>query len=779
VRTEIEGIVQGVGFRPHLHRLATELDLAGWVLNTSSGVLLELEGPAACIDEFMLRARDEAPPLSRILVIRSIRLPSVGLSGFAIRPSIRHEDELTLLCPDVAVCGDCLRELFDPADRRYRYPFINCTNCGPRYSIVESLPYDRAATTMSEFEMCAECRAEFGDPRDRRYHAQPIACPRCGPRARYVSGEDSSERESALADTVALLLGGGIVAIKGIGGFHLACRADRDDVVLELRRRKRRSFFKPLAVMVRESQLEELFVVSRESLALMQSPPSPIVLLPLRPEPDCCRLSEYVAPNLDRIGVMLPYSPLHHILLADCAVPLVMSSANLSDEPIIADNELALDRLRDICDGFLLHDRQIHARCDDSVIAPGEVEPPAMLRHSRGYSPFPLALQDDGPDILAFGGDLKTTFAASRGRFVFLSPHLGDGEHLETYSLFRATWDNYRSLFGLRPEAIACDLHPGYHTGRWAAELAQQYGIPLVRVQHHHAHMAALLAEYNLQGEQTAIIADGTGYGEDGTMWGGEVLRGSAAHCERLAHLRHIPLAGGDAAVKQPWRIALGLLHAAFPGAIPEYVARLIGKLTAPELHKQGSNEETAATSATVLPDTTEVKAVIRMLDSGTNVVQTSALGRLFDGVAALLGICPVASYEGQAPMELEAVARLHGPEGLVPPSLPDGGQRGTIDWSGIVRECLKQSTVSKSARLFHAWAARQFLHAALAATAPNQPEQLLGSGGCFQNSLFCAELHRLCDKRGIALVRHSLIPPGDGGLALGSLLIARDRLRS
>ena len=779
-RLEFEGIVQGVGFRPFLHRLAAELGLAGWVLNTSAGVLLEIEGAPADVGAFIERVPLEAPALSRILVTRVRRLPPLGYHEFAIHPSRLEAGALTLLCPDVAVCPDCLREMWDHADRRYRYPFINCTNCGPRYTIVRSLPYDRPATVMSSFPLCPDCLAEYEDPRNRRYHAQPVACPVCGPRLWFAATNGAELEGDALAHATAVLQAGGSLAIKGLGGFHLACRADSNEVVLRLRRRKGRTFFKPLALMLRDLEMAATICeLNGETVEWLQSAASPIVLSPLRQGAPGPRISRYVAPNLDRLGIMLPYTPLHHLLMAALDVPLVMTSGNLSEQPVLGDNAAAVHELGPLCDGFLLHDRPIHARCDDSVLSAGEGEC-IMFRHSRGFCPFPLALPQPGPSVLALGGDIKTTFAASRGQFAFLSPHLGDASHIANYVFFRDTWEHYRKLFGLQPEAVACDQHPGYYSARWAAELAEELGVPLIKVQHHHAHLAALLTEHGLEGTFPALVADGTGYGADGTIWGGEVLLGNERECRRIAHLRPVMLPGGDAAAEEPWRIALALLHQAAPELEEDYARRLLDGSLWAATEEQLTGWIGAGNDPSYAPPTGDEVALIRgMLRSGTSFVASTALGRLFDGITALLGINLHATYEGQPPMECEALLSSlpdPGPDCLDPRMVGEEGD--VIDWAPLVRLMAGEpGGVALWAWRFHYWCAYAFGVILAGHPALREAPRVLASGGCLQNATFRRLLARYLGERGKELLTHKDVPPGDGGLSLGVLRVALARM--
>ncbi len=778
-RIEYEGIVQGVGFRPFLHRLAQELQLPGWVLNSSAGVLLELEGRREQLEAFIARAVLEAPPLSRILVQRVRYLPALGFTGFNIKPSVEEAGALTLLCPDVAICPDCIRELFDPADRRYHYPFINCTNCGPRYTIVRDLPYDRPQTTMSSFPLCPDCLREYSAVDNRRYHAQPIACPQCGPQLWLESAAGRRVDGDPVARAAELLLDGAVVAIKGLGGFHLACRADLDDAVLLLRQRKQRSFFKPLAVMLPSlAAIRQVCEVDAAARDWLCSPQAPVVLLPLQAGASGAAISRYVAPHLDRLGVMLPYTPLHLLLLAAVGVPLVMTSGNLSAEPIVADNAGARAKLAMLADALLLHDRPIHARCDDSVLAADGAGGCTMLRHSRGFSPFPLALPDAGPSVLAFGGDIKTTFAVSRGRLAFLSPHLGDADQLATYQFFRETWEHYRRLFDLRPDAVACDLHPGYHTARWAAELAQELDVPLLKAQHHHAHLVSLLTERGLSGPLLALVADGTGYGADGAIWGGELLYGDANACQRLAHLRPIQLLGGDAAVREPWRIALALICDTAPERAEEYCAALVsGELERRMRQRLPGRLAAAVDPSWTAPEAHELRLALQMLRSGRQCVLSTALGRLFDGVAALIGLTLRTTYEGQAPMELEALLSAAPDQAPLTPLEYERHDSG-LDWRPLVT-CLLDATLppAQASWLLHRWIAQGCMSALLASGKLGPQRQLLASGGCLQNTALRNLLAAACAQQGVALITHREVPAGDGGLALGVLRIAQARL--
>jgi len=635
----LSGVVQGVGFRPFVFNLAERFGLHGWVLNNSGGVEIEAEGPPDAVEAFVVALTANAPPLARIEAIEVRPGAPRGYVGFEIRHSERQEGRYQLISPDIATCPDCLRELLDPADRRYRYPFINCTNCGPRFTIIADIPYDRPDTTMRVFPMCPDCQREYDDPRDRRFHAQPNACPVCGPQVELVekSTNDRLVGSDALRRTAELLRAGAIVAIKGLGGFHLACDATDARAVRTLRERKRRPH-KPFAVMLTDMERVRAHChVTPEEEALLASPQCPIVLLPWRR--DASSVVDGVAPGYAYLGVMIPYTPLHHVLLRDVARPLVMTSGNLTEEPIAAENAEALERLGLLADAFLLHNREIYARYDDSVWfvprAPGTPteparSPPQPIRRARGYAPFPIRLPFVAGQMLACGAEIKNTFCATRDEYAFVSQHVGDMENLLTLDHFERTVALYERLFRIAPERIAHDLHPGYMATRYACERARTEGLPSIAVQHHHAHLAACLADNGWQPKSGPVIAatlDGTGYGLDGHIWGGEWLVGDYAGFRRAAQLEYLPLPGGDAATRNPWRIAYS------------YLWVLLGKADVP------------------IPDgvsSAQVALLRQQVDRRVNCPLTSSMGRLFDAVSALLGVCLEASYEAQAAIELE-----------------------------------------------------------------------------------------------------------------------------
>ncbi len=676
----------------------------------------------------------------------------------------------TPVSPDVAVCTACLAEMLDPADRRFRYPFINCTDCGPRFTIVESLPYDRPKTTMRAFAMCPLYQAEYDDPASRRFHAQPNACPECGPSLEFLGARASRpqqraggprtqvETEAALEAAGSMLDAGRIVAIKGVGGFHLACDATSDEAVAELRRRKGRGG-KPFAVMVPDlAAAHGLARIDADEERLLESRERPIVLVAKRPVGAPPRLSDQVAPGQAMLGLVLPYSPLHHLLLAGRI--LVMTSGNRSEEPICREDDEALERLGDLADAFLLHDRAIHAVCDDSVVRlfAGHELP---MRRSRGYAPMPIALppvEPPAPPLLAVGAELKATFCLARGGRAFLSQHIGDLGNLETLAAFERMVDHLSGLFRIEPERIACDLHPDYLGTRWALALAAERGLPLVRVQHHHAHIAAVMAEHGLTGEKPVLGAsfDGTGYGLDGAIWGGEILLADYTRAQRLAHLRYAPLPGGDAAIRHPRRMALAHLAAA------------------------GIDWHPHLPPVAATPDR-ERRILARQLATGFGTVPTSSMGRLFDAVAPLAGLCQDAHYEGQAAMELEAAAAAVG-------IADDGATRYRFALrdeehllldpapllAAVVRDRLRGEDPGRIARRFHAAVAHALVAACLHGRRKTGVSIVALSGGVFQNVLLLRLAIEGLARAGFEVLTHRKVPPNDGGLALGQAVIAR-----
>ena len=762
----VTGVVQGVGFRPFVHRIATELGLAGFVGNDSGAVFLEIQGRRADVTEFGRRLRAEAPPLARITGVSVADLVAdPGCPAeFQIVASQLVAGTTTPIPPDIAVCDDCVAELFDPHHRRYRHPFVTCTNCGPRFTIIKALPYDRPATTMSAFAMCARCAAEYHDPADRRFHAQPIACPDCGPTLTFRSAAGQvSGSDGALAATHRALASGAVVAIKGIGGYHLACAVNDATAVTALRARKARGA-KPFAMLVRDLDVARRYAhIDDAEAAVLSGPARPIVLLRRRP---AAPVAEAVAPGSPLLGLMLPYSPLHHLLLAPVPgiagpVPgaLVLTSANRSDEPIYFTDNDAAQRLPMLCDAVLDHDRPIHVPCDDSVVRvvtdeAGTHELP--IRRSRGYAPLPVDIGRDGPAVLAVGGELKNTFCLTDGPRAYLSGHIGDMATWETLRAFERAVGQLSEIRG-DPQRLAADLHPGYHTRNWAERHAEDR--PLDLVQHHHAHVVSLLAEHGRLGEPIVGVSfDGTGYGCDETIWGGEILTlGTRSHrFVRAGHLLAVPLPGGDAAVRNPWRMALSQLWMADIDWTPDLAP--VAAATADELRLTRSQ-----------------------LETGTGCVQCSSMGRLFDAVASLLGVRHRIDYEGQAAIELEALAESAG-QPCELPSLPLAVHPdGVIDPAPMVQTLVSALYAGTPPALLAA-----AFHRAIAVAVAEVVTQVAGdrtlvglTGGVFQNVLLLSECCNHLQKKGFEVLTHHIVPPNDGGLALGqaavSVLIAQE----
>jgi len=753
----VRGVVQGVGFRPFVYRLAQEERLTGFVGNDTDGVNIEIEGPEKRVEAFLVRLRSQAPALARIDSVTVREMALAGDSGFQIIASEVLGKVSTGIPADAATCPDCLRELLDPRDRRYRYPFINCTNCGPRFTITRRIPYDRPQTSMAKFTMCEACQREYDDPLNRRFHAQPNACWKCGPRVWLMQEADSASvsGEEAVKQTIQMLMAGKIVAIRGVGGFHLSVDATNQAAVMRLRDRKRR-YGKPLAIMVRDLEAaHQVCVLTAEEEALIITPARPIVLARRR---DGCRIAEGVAPGIPWLGIYLPYAPLQHLLFADPRVhALVMTSGNLSEEPIAIDNVEARTRLGGIADAFLMHDREILQRCDDSVAAVVDGAP-QLVRRARGFVPIGVELPFDVPPLLAVGGHLKNVFALARGRFAYQSQHLGDLENLIGLEFFRESLDHLMRTFEIEPEIVAHDLHPGYLSAAWAREWAQERGLKLIAVQHHHAHVAGCMAEHGLTGKEIGLALDGTGYGSDGKIWGGEVLIASLTGFERFAHLEYVPMPGGEAAIKEPWRMALGALHAARFDVESEELMRLVG-----------AREN-------------EARVLARMMDRGVNVPLTSSLGRLFDAVAAVVLGRRVVDYEAQAAIELEGLA-VDEPDDVPGYALEFTGG----DWAARVP--MKMSTASlwrelltdlqigmdktRIAARFHTGVAEGFVKAAMLARSATGISQVMLSGGCMHNRRLARLLRVKLETEGFEVYQHRNVSPGDGGLSYGQVVVA------
>jgi hydrogenase maturation protein HypF len=765
-RIHITGIVQGVGFRPFVYNLAARLKLTGWVKNTSAGVDIEVDGKKNILDDFIQSLHDEAPPLSHIDTLSASFLPENGFSVFEIVHSENVDGAFQPISPDVAICDDCLRELYDPHDRRFHYPFINCTNCGPRFTIIKDIPYDRPKTTMSGFDLCTDCAHEYQDPLNRRFHAQPLACPVCGPKVTFERWNMGvlSDPEDAISATRSALSNGEIVAIKGLGGFHLACDATNAAAVKELRQRKLR-VDKPFALMMPNVEVvkQHCFVSADECEALLSSA-RPIVLLRRKPESN---IVEDVSPRQDWLGVMLPYTPLHYLVFFDSlhSSPtlidaLVLTSGNLSEEPIATDNDDAREKLSTLADAFLMHNRDIHIRCDDSVVRVFDDRVGSEtfdhkliypIRRSRGYSPFPVKLAKGTPQLLAVGSELKNTFCITNGDYAFLSHHIGDMENYETLRSFEQGVEHFEKLFRANPIAIAHDLHPNYLATRYALERSEREGLPLIAVQHHHAHIAACMAEHGLEEPVIGVAFDGTGYGEDGAIWGGEFMIADYKNYQRAAHLEYFPLPGGDAAIRKPARAALALLSS-------------LGMAWDDDLAPvQGFSAQ-------------ELTVLRNQLKKEINTPQTSSMGRLFDAVSALAGGRQTVNYEGQAAIEFEALADSS-VEGY--PFLFDGNciqvQSVLI---AIIQDVRREISRSRISARFHNGLADSVLNVVKKISRESSLQSVVLSGGVWQNVTLLHKTVTLLRNNNFKIYIHRQVPTNDGGLSLGQAAIAAARLR-
>jgi hydrogenase maturation protein HypF len=776
-RIALAGTVQGVGFRPFVHRLASELGLAGRVRNDASGVTIEAFGPPSALDLLVARLRAERPPAAEIAALREEPIALERVTGFAIVESVGAAERRAAIPPDLATCEACRREVADPRDRRHRYPFTNCTGCGPRFTIALGAPYDRAATTMARFRMCPECAREYGDVGDRRFHAQPNACPACGPRVALRDASGASVGGDPIAEAGAALAAGKIVAVKGIGGYHLACDATSPRAVSTLRARKRREE-KPLAVMVAGlGAARALAALGAEEEALLASVERPIVLCRRRTAPQGAPTAERgsaagadlleaslapeLAPGSPLLGLMLAYAPLHHLLLAAAGRPLVMTSGNLTDEPIAFEDEDALRRLGGVADLFLVHDRPIAFRCDDSVarVVAGR---PLVMRRARGYVPAPVRVRRFRRPVLAAGAQLKNACCLARGDEAVLGPHVGDLDGLETYGAFEAAIARLETFLAFRPEAIACDLHPLYHSTRWARARAAELSVPLVEVQHHHAHAAAAMAEHGLDGPVLALAWDGTGLGTDGAAWGGELLLAERGRFERLATLRPLRLAGGDLAVREPWRIALAALDDAFGREAPLEAIPLFAAVGAREL-----------------------EVVRRMLAAGVNSPPAHGAGRAFDAAGALALGRGSARFEGQVAIALEAAAGSSLPsprrgagrgEGGYPFDLDSSGALEQLDlratWRALAADVVAARAAGEIAARFHATLVRAGAELVRRGAARTGVRATVLTGGCLQNARLAEGLLGELSPA-FPVYLHGRVPPGDGGIALGQAIVA------
>ncbi len=750
----LSGVVQGVGFRPFVHRLARGCGLAGTVRNFSGGVIIEIEGPQERVQEFYRRVTEESPPLANVVEKKIEIKPPRGLGSFSVEESTHENREFVLVPPDISMCPSCLKELFSPDDRRHRYPFINCTDCGPRFTIIRDMPYDRPMTTMRTFTMCEPCQREYQDIDHRRYHAQPNACSDCGPHLIFRDGMGRATRgERALQEAVERLKGGQIVAIKGIGGFHLCCDASDDRVVQRLRQRKRRPT-KPLALMsLNVHQVRSYCHLSSQEERLLCSPMRPIVVLKRRAN---SHISSQVAPGNDTLGVMLPYAPVHALLLEKDLLAMVATSANVSDQPLISDNHQAQKELSDIADAFLFHDRDIHTPCDDSIfrcIAGG----PVPFRRARGYVPIPIDLPFETPAVMACGAELKNTFCLTQGSHAFLSQHIGDLKNMETYRYYRQMMRHFQNLFRIEPGILAHDLHPQYLSSRYVQERIADEGNSLkaVAVQHHHAHVAACMAEHGVTEPVIGVVFDGMGYGDDGNIWGAEFMLADYRGYRRLGQFRYVPLPGGDAANREPWRMAVSYLHA---------------------LH----GSQMGAWERSLFPNLEDCawETVVQMLIRKCNAPLVSSMGRLFDAVSSLLGLCQRNTYEGEAAVRLQVAAEeLSDSLSGYPWDISQRSDYLMVDPRPMLKEILEARRQGQPtaviARRFHQSLA-ELVHLCCRHIRDRlDVARVALTGGVFQNSLLTEMVVQLLRRDGFEPLVHRLVPPNDGGIALGQAAIA------
>ena len=746
---KITGIVQGIGFRPFIYGLAGAHSIRGWVLNNEKGVFIDAESEDGDLEAFVKNIPKLAPPLARIESFDIKYLEPLGYTLFEIRKSEETQEKFVLISPDLATCNPCLSELFSRENFRHRYPFINCTHCGPRFTIIQDIPYDRHKTTMDPFTMCPVCRNEYEDPKDRRFHAQPNACPACGPALRLENGNGQEVPGDPIKKSLDHLAEGRIVAIKGLGGFHLACDARNQDAVSSLRSRKYRED-KPFAVMCRNlEEAKKHCDVSEAEAKLLLGVERPIVLLRKR---DSSSIASAVAPYQDTLGVMLPYSPLHHLLLDGPLKVLVMTSGNVSDEPISYKNEEAFHRLSKIADYFLFHNREIHMRCDDSVTRIFERKP-YILRRSRGYVPFPIKLSFPLGMILACGGELKNTFCLTRENYAFISHHIGDLENLETLTSFEEGIEHFKKLFYIEPKVVAYDLHPDYLSTQYALSIPD---IPKIGVQHHHAHIVSAMVENGIEGDVIGVALDGTGFGLDGTLWGGEFVRANLRDFDRLAHLRRVPMPGGSMAIKEPWRMAMVYLSEAF-----------------------GEEATQLSIDLTKRIDIQKWEILKKAIENKINSPWTSSMGRLFDAVSSLLSIRDEVRYEGQAAIELEKIAD-HGIREEYLFTLRKNESPMTIDPTEMIRGIVQDLGAGMSASTisgkFHRTVARLIVDICEAIRSKERLNRVVLSGGVFQNILLLSLVTKGLRSSGFDPYTHHLVPANDGGISLGQAVIAHMR---
>jgi hydrogenase maturation protein HypF len=749
LQISIKGIVQGVGFRPFVYSLAQKYNINGKVWNTSSGVEIQVSGQPNAIAKFLHELHYNPPTLARIDQLESFSIDTVSPPGFEIKESQSNSDDFMLISPDISICMDCQRELFNPHNRRFRYPFINCTNCGPRLTIITDIPYDRPKTTMAEFELCPECREDYGNPADRRFHAQPIACPRCGPSLVFRLPDGQIHyKEDALSLARESLKNGRIIAIKGLGGYHIACDASNDNAVKQLISRKHRSE-KPLALMAfDESIIAKFCKVTPSESQLLKSIQHPIVLLEKKMD---CSLPDNIAPNQKNLGFMLPYTPLHLLLLEpepDFPKVLVMTSGNISEEPIAHDDEDAFKRLSPLVDGFLTHNRSINTRVDDSV---GRIfeNRPYPIRRSRGYAPNPIVLPGNVPEMLACGAELKNTFALSRENYAFVSHHIGDLENYETLRAFESGIEHFQRLFNIKPQFIVCDLHPDYLSSTYAMSRALKEELPLVKVQHHHAHLSSCLVDNHLDSKEPVIgiILDGTGFGSDGSIWGGEFLLGNHAGFSRPIHLASVPLPGGDSSIRQPAKI--GLSYLIFSGVS-------IDNDLPPVAHFSGEN----------------LNLIQSQMSHGINCPLTSSMGRLFDAVSSIIGIRQSVTYEAQAAIDLENCCDKS-ENGVYTYAFENGVINTRFIIKEIVEDWRRKENKGIISAKFHNTVARICLDASLDIRKNNGVATVALSGGVWQNITLLQKTKPLLEENGFTVLIHNQVPSNDGGISLGQLMVA------
>jgi len=751
-KISVRGIVQGVGFRPFVYQLAFKHGLKGWVCNTSGDVKIEVEGLDDSLQLFLEQLKTEAPPLALIEEINHLYLPPDGYQRFEIRESKPEKGKYQRISPDIATCPLCLKEILDKNDRRYRYPFSNCTNCGPRFTIIKDIPYDRPETTMRTFRMCPECQTEYDDPVDRRFHAQPNCCPTCGPQLEITdqAGKIIASQDP-VRDVCTFLKRGKILALKGLGGFLLACDATNEPAVMNLRQRKKRPF-KPFAVMMCSlEEVKKICLVSPEEENLLVSTKAPIVLVKLK---DKSVIAPAVAPNLNYLGVMLPYTPLHHLLMHEVSLPLVMTSGNLSEEPIVKDNDEALRRLSGIADYFLVHNRDIHVQFDDSVTMVGNNKL-QVLRRARSYAPDPINLPFHAQEVLACGAELKNTFCITKDEYAFISQHIGDLDNLETLDHFEKVLEHYKKLFRLDPHIIVCDQHPDYLSSRYAQELkTKKNDLTLIPVQHHHAHIVSCITENKVAPPVLGVAFDGTGYGEDGSIWGGEFFVVDYAKSQRLGHLEYIPMPGGESAIKKPFRMAIS------------YLVNLLGKQI---LNRRLAFLETV--------EERELEVIKKQIEKGINSPLTSSCGRLFDGVSALLNIRNEVDYEGQAAIELEMIAgEGKDAEKRYPFEISEENGIKIVRlqelFAAILEDVNHGVTKTEISSCFHHTVAHMVVRMCQTLARNTGINKVALSGGVFQNRLLLRLTSDYLEKTGLKVITHREVPANDGGISLGQAVI-------